>query len=379
MFEDLGRLLGRRLHVEDRGAYSVLTRGPSATGTNNAVARRERRARNRGIPWAIGIDLGLLARPLVTWPDIRSRIPPDVLARLRAEGGLDTEGVILAGYARSTPEGERAGAAAIRVPAVQLGHPRELVALRSEDRGAAVRNRQGLDADTVADRHVAIVGAGAVGSFTADLLTRSGLGQLTIADGDAMRMGNSVRHLLHTEYANLNKAVALASHLRKTRALPGQVIEGVGQYVDPELLWGLFRDCDLVIDATAAPEVHEMFEHLGNVAELQWIEAALYRAGAVVRVDRLGAGTATAAGRPQRVDALPGDEGVRETGCGDPVSPSSPVAVAATAALAARMTIDTLRPRRQRLLRDCIVEVLSPTSAARAAADDPYLQTGTVT
>lgn len=140
------------------------------------------------------------------------------------------------------------------------------------------------------------MGVGAVGSFLADLLARSGVGRLTLVDGDSMRVGNSVRHLLGPSYANQPKVYAVARSLAERALIPADAVTAVDRPVTPEVLWDLFSRCDIVVDATAAPDVRAMFEHLGKVAGEQWVEVALYRSGALARADRLGPGTASAIG-----------------------------------------------------------------------------------
>ena len=338
---------------------------------------RERRARDHGDPWAVAVDIGTLDRPVVTWPEIRDRLSPASRTHLTESGSLQREGLLLARYSRPIPGGNRSGVVAIQlVPSV--GPTPTLVAFRSEDRSAATRNRRGRDAALLAQHNVAVVGIGAVGSFLADLLARSGVGHLTLVDGDVMRVGNSIRHVLDPTSTNQLKATALRASLDVRQLMPARSVTAEDRVLDPETLWRLFQQSDLVVDATAAPDVHDMFQHLGEVSGEQWIEVALYRAGSVVRVDRLGAGTTPAADRPPRVTSLPDDEGVRETGCGDPVSATPPTSVMSAASLAARLTIDSLRSKRQRQMPDAIVEVLAPTPCGLVPAGDPYTAIGTV-
>lgn len=377
LFESFDQLLGRRLQVQRSVRTWTVEPGSLLSSKNRGVQKRERRARNYGDPWAIAVDLGTLDRPIVTWPEIRDHLSPAFRKHLTESGSLQRQGLLLARYKRPIPDGGRSGVVAIQLlPAV--GRTPSLVALPSEDRGVATRNRRGQDAALLAQRHVAIVGIGAVGSFVADLLARSGVGRMTLVDGDVMRVGNSIRHVLDPASANKLKASALKASLDTRQLLPARSVTAVDRILDPEILWRLFAECDLVVNATAAPDVNDMFEHLGEVSGEQWIEVALYRAGAVARADRLGAGTTTEAARPPKVTSVPGDEGVRETGCGDPVSPTPPASVLSAASLAARLTIDSFRSKRQRQLPDAIVEVLAPTAGGLVPAGDPYTVLGTV-
>ena len=63
------------------------------------------------------------------------------------------------------------------------------------------------------DRHVLLLGAGALGSITADMLVRGGVRDMTIIDGGILEAGNLVRHTLSTADVGSPKAYALAARL----------------------------------------------------------------------------------------------------------------------------------------------------------------------
>jgi molybdopterin/thiamine biosynthesis adenylyltransferase len=65
----------------------------------------------------------------------------------------------------------------------------------------------------LADRHVLLVGAGALGSQIAAMLARAGVGALDIIDPDMLEAGNVVRHELTLREAGFPKAEALGAHV----------------------------------------------------------------------------------------------------------------------------------------------------------------------
>ena len=65
----------------------------------------------------------------------------------------------------------------------------------------------------MAQAHVVLVGAGAIGSFVAVELARIGVRQLDIVEGDALEPGNSVRWALGASHWGLRKAEALQAEL----------------------------------------------------------------------------------------------------------------------------------------------------------------------
>jgi tRNA threonylcarbamoyladenosine dehydratase len=57
--------------------------------------------------------------------------------------------------------------------------------------------REGLE--KLATKHVLVVGLGGVGSFAAEFIARSGIGQMTIVDGDTVDISNVNRQLPATQ------------------------------------------------------------------------------------------------------------------------------------------------------------------------------------
>jgi tRNA A37 threonylcarbamoyladenosine dehydratase len=66
--------------------------------------------------------------------------------------------------------------------------------------------REGLE--KLAGKHVLVVGLGGVGSFAAEFIARSGIGTMTIVDGDTVDISNVNRQLPATQ---LNVGEAKAS------------------------------------------------------------------------------------------------------------------------------------------------------------------------
>ncbi|MBS3938425.1 MAG: ThiF family adenylyltransferase [Peptococcaceae bacterium] len=98
---------------------------------------------------------------------------------------------------------------------------------------------------------VAIIGCGALGTVAADLLTRAGVGRLSIIDRDVVELSNLQRQTLFIESdaaAKVPKAEAAAVRLRQTNSevnIEALVVEFTGMNA-----LELLRGHDLVIDAT---------------------------------------------------------------------------------------------------------------------------------
>jgi hypothetical protein len=87
----------------------------------------------------------------------------------------------------------------------------------------------GRDADPkaqlLAQKKVAIIGIGSVGSFVAELLAASGLGSLTLVDNETLTFANAGRHLLGVNSEGTYKSQGVAELLQKR--FPHHSIAGV--------------------------------------------------------------------------------------------------------------------------------------------------------
>jgi tRNA A37 threonylcarbamoyladenosine dehydratase len=98
-------------------------------------------------------------------------------------------------------------------------------------------------------QHVMVVGLGGVGSFAAEFIARSGIGRMTIIDGDVVDPTNRNRQLpaLSTNHG-ISKAEIMADRLRAIN--PEIQLEVVKSFVTPEMVVEqLSRRPDFIIDA----------------------------------------------------------------------------------------------------------------------------------
>jgi tRNA A37 threonylcarbamoyladenosine dehydratase len=113
--------------------------------------------------------------------------------------------------------------------------------------------------------HVLIVGLGGVGSFAGEFIARSGVGTLTLIDGDSFDITNKNRQLTALDSTiGRNKAVVLAERLRDIN--PDVQLNVIEEFVVPERVWGLLKELkpDYVMDC------------IDSVSpKLEWIHACL--------------------------------------------------------------------------------------------------------
>lgn len=114
-------------------------------------------------------------------------------------------------------------------------------------------------------KRVLLLGCGSLGAPVAELLARSGVGQLVLVDPEVFLPENCARHILGMSASLAYKAIRLADRLR--REVPGLVVEGVaesasvwvGNAADPAMF-------DLVVDCTGESAVRAMLTMYRQVA-----------------------------------------------------------------------------------------------------------------
>jgi adenylyltransferase/sulfurtransferase len=120
-----------------------------------------------------------------------------------------------------------------------------------------------------------IVGCGAIGAATANLLTRAGVGKLRIIDRDFVEPSNLQRQTLFDEsdaLAALPKAVAAERKLRAINS--GVSIEGVVADLSPRNAVNLLAPFDLILDGTDNFETRFLINDFAVQNSRPWIYAA---------------------------------------------------------------------------------------------------------
>jgi sulfur carrier protein ThiS adenylyltransferase len=124
-------------------------------------------------------------------------------------------------------------------------------------------------------KHVLIIGAGALGSGNAEVLTRAGVGKLTIVDRDYVEESNLQRQQLYTEEDVSEKMPKAAAAERRLRAINSEVeIRAIIGDATPELMEELVNGVDLMIDATDNFETRMLMNDVAQKYKIPWIYGA---------------------------------------------------------------------------------------------------------
>ncbi|MEE8349069.1 MAG: ThiF family adenylyltransferase [Acidobacteriota bacterium] len=122
---------------------------------------------------------------------------------------------------------------------------------------------------------VALVGCGALGSVSAEMLTRAGVGKLRLMDRDFVEESNLQRQSLFTEdhvSAGVPKAAAAEKALHEINS--EVEVEGVITDVTWENIEGLCRNHDIVVDGTDNFETRFLINDVAVKHHLPWVYGA---------------------------------------------------------------------------------------------------------
>lgn len=134
----------------------------------------------------------------------------------------------------------------------------------------------GLDGQNrIANTRVTLIGGGALGSVSAELLARAGIGFLRIVDRDYVELSNLQRQSLYDEddvRRNVPKAVAAAAKLRQINS--DVKVEPIVDDVNPATVEEYIRDVDLVLDGLDNFETRFVLNDACFKQTRNWIHAA---------------------------------------------------------------------------------------------------------
>lgn len=285
-------------------------------------------------------DLGEVDVPPRTWADISLWLGPNANLDRRIRQRAIT--VVALTYRR----GHHTGTIVLDV-APKKSSGTVATRLRSgADTEAARSARAGVLAPELRGSRVAVVGAGALGSFIADLLVRSGVRHLTLIDDDVVMPGNLVRHLVGPEAVGLPKVEAVKQHLVRNHKTPAVDINAINRTLTMSSdAVDHLRSHDLVVNATADFATTALLHISARALGAHALSAVLQNDGRTYRIDVLPPLNDAAPLPPSTTAADTAAPPLFEAGCGSPISPTPPHAVLEAAAATVRHAIGLLVDR----------------------------------
>jgi molybdopterin/thiamine biosynthesis adenylyltransferase len=129
--------------------------------------------------------------------------------------------------------------------------------------------------EKISGKHVLIIGAGALGSGSAEILVRAGVGKITIVDRDYVEASNLQRQQLYTEEDVAEKLPKAAAAEKRLKAINSDVIiRSIIGDATPEVLEELIVGVDLMLDATDNFETRMAMNDIAQKYDVPWIYGA---------------------------------------------------------------------------------------------------------
>lgn len=128
----------------------------------------------------------------------------------------------------------------------------------------------------LSDKHVLIIGAGALGTGNAEILARSGVGHMTIVDRDYVEWSNLQRQQLYTEADAKNHIPKVVSAKERLEAINSDVtIDAHIVDITPDEMEQFAPEADLIIDATDNFEIRMIMNDAAQKYGIPWIYGSI--------------------------------------------------------------------------------------------------------
>lgn len=129
--------------------------------------------------------------------------------------------------------------------------------------------------DNIETKTVVIVGVGALGTVSSEMLARAGVKKLILIDRDYVEATNLQRQSLFTEadaHAQVPKVIAARDRLQEIRS--DLEIDTYIEHCDAQLLTSVVKEADLILDGTDNFETRLLINDVAYQAHMPWIYAA---------------------------------------------------------------------------------------------------------
>ncbi|MFC3040740.1 thiazole biosynthesis adenylyltransferase ThiF [Virgibacillus xinjiangensis] len=130
--------------------------------------------------------------------------------------------------------------------------------------------------DRLKEKHVLLIGAGALGTSNAEIMVRAGVGKVTIADRDYVEWSNLQRQQLYTEEDAAHEIPKAVAAKKRLESINGEVaINAEILDVTPVEMARLIDGVDLIIDATDNFDIRMIINDTAQKYGVPWIYGAI--------------------------------------------------------------------------------------------------------
>lgn len=121
---------------------------------------------------------------------------------------------------------------------------------------------------------VCIIGCGGLGGYVIELLSRIGVGNLTIVDGDVFDETNLNRQILcHTK--NIGKNKAIEGKKRVELINPTIKVEAIDSMINKSNAKTILKDHDVIIDALDDIEIRLLLQEISKTLNIPMVHGAI--------------------------------------------------------------------------------------------------------
>lgn len=194
-------------------------------------------------------------------------------------------------------------------------------------------------------KHVLVIGAGALGSPTIEQLAKSGVGRLSIIDGETLDTSNIGRHVLGADSIGKSKAKKVAESVSMRWASCDA--KGLNTTIQVWLKTHQLKEADLILDLTGEPEVRDLIDKERKKHSVDLIIAWMEPYVAAAHTCILPAGSPWKIGDCDKLESLnsvdwPDEVMMNEPACSSRFQSYTPTAATHAVALTAEAALDLL-------------------------------------
>lgn len=129
--------------------------------------------------------------------------------------------------------------------------------------------------DLLAAKHAIVIGGGGLGSNSASLMVRMGIGHIDIIDYDTVEITNLHRTSVFSEQ-DIGKAKALVLEQRLQEVNTSVQVKGINKKVTPETIEALISHADIIIDGTDSIPLRLLINEASLRQNIPWVYAGVY-------------------------------------------------------------------------------------------------------
>ena len=128
---------------------------------------------------------------------------------------------------------------------------------------------------TLSKKHVVVIGGGGLGSNSANILVRIGIGTIDIIDGDLLDITNLHRmSIFNEEDIDQPKYKVLSEKLKKINS--EVKVRGINKRVNKKNIESVIKNVDLILDGTDNLETRFLINEFAVKKKIPWIYAGIH-------------------------------------------------------------------------------------------------------